>query len=303
MSLFVKVASVLFHTKANRGEARAQETVLQETANVLSELEGYGLDLVVFSEGVAATGQGIGDAEALDSPGPFLNLYMDFAASQVCHVAGSVKLAENGRVYNSLAFIGPGGHSLGAYHKVNLTLDEIDIGLSSGREAVVIETPVWRLGGIICFDLNFSDLRDQYRRMRPDILAFASMYHGGLVQRVWAYECRSYFVSALPFIGGGILDPFGRPMKLTDCYTSAAMATINLDRAMVHLDYNRDKFPEIEKKYLGEIVVDIPPNVGSALILSLTEKRTAADVVEEFELELLDDYFQRALEANAQNRV
>ena len=303
MAHFVRVASVLFDTRADRGGTGSHDLVLEETANVLAGLRGYGLDLVVLSEGIAAIGQGVEDAEAIDSPGPFLSLYMDFAASEKCHIAGSVKLAENDRTYNSLAFVGPEGTVLGAYHKVNLTLNEIEIGLSSGRQAVVVDTPIGRLGGIICFDLNFSDLRNQYRRVRPDILAFASMYHGGLMQQVWAYECQSYVVSALPFIGGGILDPFGRSLKLTDCYTPVAMTTLNLDRAMVHLDHNREKFPEIEKKYLGEVIIDTPPNIGSALVVSLTEKRTAADVVEEFELELLDDYFQRAREANARNRI
>jgi hypothetical protein len=122
------------------------------------------------------------------------------------------------------------------------------------------------------------------------------------MQEMWAYECRSYFVSALYFMDCGILDPFGRPMKLTDCYSPVARATINLDRAMVHLDYNRDKFPEIEKKYLGEIVIDTPPNIGSALIFSNSERISAMDVVREFKLELLDDYFVRSLALNAKNR-
>ena len=74
------------------------------------------------------------------------------------------------------------------------------------------------------------------------------------------------------------------------------------DRAMVHLDYNCEKFPEIEKKYLGEVVIDIPANVGSGLLYSLSDKRTALDVVREFEFELLDAYFPRAMRANEENR-
>jgi len=219
-------------------------------------------------------------------------------------VAGSAKLREGNNVYNSLAFIGPEGRVLGAYHKVNLTVGEIkEHGLRSGSHAAVVDTPVGRLGGAICFDLNFDEVRNEYRRLKPDILCFASNYHGGLMQAVWAYQCRAYFVSALPFFGAGILDPFGRPIKLTDCYSSVARATINLDRVMVHLDDNRARFPDIERKYRGEVVVDIPPDIGPALIFSLTEKRTAMDVVREFGLELIDDYFARSLAANAANRA
>jgi hypothetical protein len=128
------------------------------------------------------------------------------------------------------------------------------------------------------------------------------MYHGGLMQQVWAYECRSYLVSALPFIGGGILDPFGRAIALTDCYNSVAVADVNLDRVMVHLDFNRDRFPDIKRRYQDEVDIDVPPDIGPALITSRSNKRTAQEIAEEFELELLDAYFERSLQANRRNR-
>ena len=78
---------------------------------------------------------------------------------------------------------------------------------------------------------------------------------------------------------------------------------VNLDRAMVHLDLNWPKFPEIERKYGDEVRIDIPPNLGPALIYSESDKRTAMDIVREFGLELLDDYFERSVKMNAANRT
>ncbi|OGV52865.1 MAG: hypothetical protein A2017_17030 [Lentisphaerae bacterium GWF2_44_16] len=302
MSRFVNVATVLFSTCAERGKKDAKDILLRETKAVLESMKGYGFDLVVFSEGVEAFGQTVDEAEELKNPGPFLKMYMEFAASEKCHVAGSIKIAENGKAHNSIAFIDAEGKALGAYHKNNLTAGEIEMGLNSGGKAVTVDTAIGRIGGIICFDLNFEDIRKQYMKLKPDIMAFASMYHGGLMQAQWAYQCRSFFVSALPFTGGGILDPFGRALALTDCYTSIASARINLDRVMVHLDYNREKFPEIRRKYKGDVIVDIPPNIGPALIYSMTDKRSAMDVVREFGLELMDDYMERSITANKNNR-
>lgn len=302
MARYVNVASVQFATKSERDAPDAAKIVLEETRGVLESLKGYGLDLVVFCEGVEAHGLTIETAEEADNPGPFLQTYGEFAVAEGCHVAGSAKIREGDAVYNSIAFIDPAGKVLGAYHKVNLTIGEIDDGLRSGSHAVVVDTAIGRIGGAICFDLNFEGVRHEYRALKPDIITFASMYHGGLMQQMWAYECRSFFVSSLPFHGCGVLDPFGRPLKLTDCYSPVARATINLDRAMVHLDYNREKFADLEKKYLGEVVVDIPPNIGPALIYSLTDRVTAMDVVKEFGLELIDDYFARSRERNARNR-
>ncbi len=303
MAHFVKVAAVQFNTKAKRGAPDAHATVLDETQKALKNLEGYGLDLVVTCEGVESIGQSIEQAEGATQPGPYLKAYANFAKKERCHVAGSIKLREGNKVYNSIAYLGPDGDYLGAYHKVNLTPPEIERGLTSGPGPVVIETKIGRIGGAICFDLNFLEIRQAYEALKPDILTFPSAYHGGLMQGAWAYFCRSFFVSALPMEGSGILDPFGRPVDLTHCYTNVAMATINLDRVMVHLDFNRKHFSEIRKKYQDEVRVDVPPHIGCALIYSLTEKRTAMDIVTEFDLELLDDYFDRALAGNAKNRA
>lgn len=301
MSQYVNVASVMFDGALLREESK-REAILKWSKEKLNSLEGYGLDLVVFSEAMVFA-QTLDQAEELDKPGELLKTYMAFAEKEKCHVAGALRCAENGKIYNSLAFIGPDGAPLGVYHKVNLTLGAIEKGETSGSSAVVVDTAIGRLGGVICFDLNFEALRQEYRVLKPDILCFSSMYHGGLMQEMWAYDCRSFFVSSLPFPGCGILDPFGRPLKLSDCYTSVPKATVNLDRAMVHLDFNCAKFPEIEKKYLGEVAIDIPPNIAPALIYSLTDKRSAMDIVKEFELELLDDYFERSLKANAANKA
>ena len=242
MARFVKIASVLFDLEHMRGHPDVAETVLRDTTEKLNGLAGTGLDLVVLSEGVESLGQTPASAETTGEPGPYLNLYSEFASSAQCHVAGSIKLREGDAVYNSVVFVAPEGEVLGAYHKSNLTLGELELGLSPGKGAVVVDTAIGRFGGAICFDLNFEWLRRQYRELAPDILVFPSMYHGGLMQRVWAYECRAFFVSALPFHGGGIVDPLGVPLVATDCYTSVARARVNLDRAVVHLDINRDKF-------------------------------------------------------------
>lgn len=161
---------------------------------------------------------------------------------------------------------------------------------------------IGRLGDAICFDLNFEELRQQYARLQPDILTVASEFHGGLAQAMWAHTCRAFFVSALPFHGGGILDPFGRPQALTDCYSAVARTRINLDRVMVHMDYNRAKFREIERKYGAEDRIDVPPNIGSALLYSASEARSAIDIAREFGLILLDDYFIESARVNARQR-
>ena len=59
-----------------------------------------------------------------------------------------MKLVENGHAYNSIVFIGPEGDVAGVYHKVNLTISEIEIGLKSSQRAVVVDTSIWKSRGV-----------------------------------------------------------------------------------------------------------------------------------------------------------
>ena len=81
MSKYVKIASVLFDQEHLRNQPGAREEVLKETRRKLDDLKGYGLDLVVLSEGIEAVAQKLEDAEEIGHPGPLLKIYMDFASS------------------------------------------------------------------------------------------------------------------------------------------------------------------------------------------------------------------------------
>lgn len=302
MSKFVKIASPLFANEGARDDPSGRELVLREIRKHFESIRGLGVDLIVFSEGVEAVGQTMDQAESFDDPGAILNAYSEFAKTERCHVAGSVKFKDDKGIHNSIAYIDDEGSPLGVYHKVFLTQGELEAGLVPGQGGVVVDSKIGRLGGAICFDLNFPELRRQYQSKRLDLITFASMYHGGLAQGIWAYECQSFLVSALPFHGGGVVNPHGAVVAATDCYNAVAMATVNLDRIMVHLDFNREKFLEMQRQYGDQITLAIPPNIGSAILYSNSDSRTAMDIATEYELEILDDYLRRMRTENEKRR-
>jgi hypothetical protein len=94
-------------------------------------------------------------------------------------VAGSVRLRESGRVYNAVILADGQGRLQALYKKNFLTGGELRDGMSPGCEPGVIETAAGRIGAVVCFDLNYTEMIPQYRRLAPDILVFPSMFHGG----------------------------------------------------------------------------------------------------------------------------
>jgi hypothetical protein len=170
-------------------------------------------------------------------------------------------------------------------------------GILCGKDAPVIDCDFGRVAMAICFDLNFDQLRLKYAKSKPDLIIFTSMYHGGLMQACWAYSCRSHFVGAIAGRGtpSEIRNPLGKVVASSTNYFDYAVATVNLDCALVHLDYNWERLRRLKAKYGPKVEITDPGYLGSVLVTSEHPTISADEMIKEFEIELLDDYFARSL--------
>ena len=205
---------------------------------------------------------------------------------------------EDGTYRNCTVFISREGEIRGIYNKNHLVIKEYTEGeILYGKDAPVIEMDFGTVGGIICFDLNFEELRAKYEKSRPELLVFSSMYHGGHVQSHWAYTCRSWFVGACSGLPCNVLNPIGEVVASSTNYYPYITSTINLDYAVVHLDENWQKLNDLRKKYGKDVTLHDPGFVGAVLITSESDTVSAMDMVKEFDIELLDSYFERSMDA------
>ena len=228
-----------------------------------------------------------------------LDLFSETARLNGCYLTyPALREAGDGSWRNSLRLIGRDGETVGIYDKNHPTIREIEHNILPGTDAPIFDCDFGRVGAAICFDLNFDRLRKQYAAARPDLVLFSSVYHGGLMQSYWAYSCRAHLVAAIgatPRAPSAIVSPAGETVAATTNYFDHATATFNLDCALVHLDYNRPGLAEMRRKYGADVSVVDPGYLGSVLVSSESDDRTVDDLVAEFDLELLDDYFERAL--------
>lgn len=188
------------------------------------------------------------------------------------------------------------GNTVGVYDKNHLTRGEYEnSGLLFGVDAPLIQCDFGTVACAICFDLNFEELRKRYKPQRPDLIAFSSMYHGGFVQRTWAYDCQAYFVGAVAGIQCDVLSPQGESLASSSCYHPFVNARINLDRELIHLDYNGEKLLNAQKKYKSKIEAYCPNGLGSVLLTSETDEFTVKDVIKEFDMITWRDYYADSL--------
>ena len=225
-----------------------------------------------------------------------LDYFASVARDNNCYIAfGSIHEAKEG-LRNSLILLDRKGEIAGTYDKNFPTIYEMDAGIRPGNKVSVIQCDFGKVALAICFDLNFDELRQQYAKEKPDIVLFSSVYHGGLMQGAWAYSCRSYFVSAIgdTQLPSEILNPLGEVVATSTNYFNYTKATINLDYKVVHLDYNWDKLTKLKAKYGDAVIIHDPGKIGSVMVISEDKNISAAQMIKEFDIELLDDYFNRS---------
>jgi len=207
----------------------------------------------------------------------------------------------DGCMRNRQVFINREGGEDGVYDKNHLVWEEhSESRVSFGESAKLINTDFGKVGGVICYDLNFDELREQYVKLRPELLVFSSMYHGGFVSRNWAYTCRSYFVGSVQQRQGYIVNPLGEVIAESNPYTDYLTAEINLDYVLAHIDYNWTKLQAMQEKYRSLVEVEVPRGLGCVMITSNSDRVSAYEMAKEFDIELLDDLFARGRKQRAE---
>jgi predicted amidohydrolase len=226
------------------------------------------------------------------------DFFAQVAQENSCYIVYSANIElHDGTWRNSSIMIDRKGKIAGIYNKNHPTIGEMDRGILSGRDAPIIECDFGRVAFVICFDLNFDELRLKYVKAKPDLIIFSSTYHGGLMQTYWAYSCRSHFVGAIASRAkpSQIRNPLGEVIASNTDYFDFTVATVNLDCALIHLDENWRRLRAMKEKYGTKVKITDPGWLASVLIASEHEKISIEEMIDEFEIERLDDYFARSL--------
>lgn len=223
------------------------------------------------------------------------NCFAKVARENKCYIVYSAaRETADGSLRNSSVMLDRKGDVVAVYDKNYPTTGEIDKGIVPGSDIAIAECDFGSVGFAICFDLNFDELRMRYAKAKPDLMVFTSMYHGGLMQGYWAYSCRCHFVGAVAGLPCEIRNPLGEVIASNTNYFDFAVTTVNLDSCLAHLDFNWGRLKSLKAKYGPKVIITDPGYLGSVLISSRDKNNSVGMMTSEFDIELLDDYFNRA---------
>jgi len=263
------------------------EAVLQRAARL-------GAQVVAVPETYHHTGlPGTCEEQAQPLDGPSLTRMAGQAKRHGVHLIWPLYTREEGRIYNSSVLLAPDGERIGVYHKMFPTDGEIASGITPGDGPKVFDTALGRFGMTICFDMNFPEIMQGTADAGAEVIFFSSAYRGGLQARIWAFLTGTYIVTAILGLGGQIVDLSGHVL-VESTYEALITRRINLDRRLMHMDYNWGKMDEILARYGPRVSIDFFTPEAVWAIGSESDQFTVEDIIREFGLEQRPDYFERS---------
>jgi hypothetical protein len=250
---------------------------------------------VCLPETFTGLGLGIKDwiASAETVPGPTTEALAKIAAKYRSYVICPMLERHGDKTYSSVILLDRAGGIVGTYRKMYPPIGEMDAGITPGSEPVVLETEFGPVGFVIGFDLYFREVMEGLKSKGAKLVFFPSMYPGGLQLSIWAHELSFFMASAFIGNGSSIVDPLRRKLVVSNSYMPIISRVINLDYEVLHCDNNSRKWETIKRKYGSGVDLDITEPEDIFVLYSNLKDITAQGIIQEFELEARDGYFER----------
>lgn len=280
----------------------------------MDDIAGLRPDIICLPE--LFSSMWVSDAKKLDeyaederSGGPVSDLLSAYAKKHSCYVVCPVITKKGGHFYNTSLLIDRMGKIAGAYHKAHPTKDEIlpDQAFRGGGTTPgaigqsILKTDFGSVGLLICYDANWDESWENYRRQGAEIIFFSSAFPGGRMLNHYALRNNCYIVSAT---GGDarVIDMSGNDLDITSEFVRYAWRKINLEKVNVTTWPTRDRLPDVFSKYGTRLNIKVWDRTDVITIESVDPDLKVADVLKEFDIPTYSDSLRKETEVQRQYR-
>ena len=251
-----------------------------------------GADLIVLPET-------LGDTKEQTMDSPIIAAAAEKARAHRTYVVAPIYRKDGEKLYNSAVLLDRGGRVAGIYDKAFPVLMEYKDHpalVPGSADPPVFETDFGKVGCAICFDANFPELWKRLGDKGAELVVFPSAYSAGNTLQEHALINHFYVVSSTwngdcivcDITGKRILDEKGEGIHVS-------RITLDLDRSIFHLDYNREKRDRLLRDHPGSVAADDSVSREGWFVLQAQKPGVSVKALaKEYGLETLQDYISRS---------
>lgn len=247
----VRVATVRLRPE---GTGSPAESVSRFVAAVDAEVRPGDADVILLPEGVTVVGTGRSYVDVAESvPGPTTGRLSDLARRHRAWVAAGLYEREGPVLYNTAVLLDRDGRLAGRYRKVYLPREELEGGLSAGREYPVFETDFGRVGLMICWDVQYADPARALALRGAELILMPIWGGSQLLGRARALENHVFLATSGYDYPASIVDPNGEVLTSQEVDGTVAVAEIDLEKR-----YSDQWLGHMRGRFFREVRLDVP---------------------------------------------
>ena len=294
----VRVASFGLNERQLRG--MTQNQMADVVISKIDSVKDYHPDLIVFPEAFLKTGGDINNSEWENITTNLLERLKNCARMLRSYVVAP--LYEKVRAYpefkyNTTYLIDRTGEIIGKYRKVHTVETETSLNkVLPGNEIPVFDTDFGRIGIQTCFDIGWREGWRQLAEAGAKLVIWTAAYDGGNLLNTYAAYHMYYVVSSVRTDHAQIIDSTGRTIAEGSRWNGLAIADIDLETTLFHIDNQYMKIDDIRRK-LGEKVTIRSYSEENVFTIESNDDEWPIDRIKrEFGLLSYIEYHQRATE-------
>ena len=191
-------------------------------------------DIVCLPEAMTRVGNGKTSAEVSEPvPGPSTRFLGELAARHKMWIVAGIYERDGARIYNTAVLLARDGTLAGKYRKVCLPDEEIEAGITPGKDYPVFDTDFGRVGMMICWDVHFPEVARELAARGAEVILLPIWGGKEVLAQARAMENQVYVVASGFNFRTGIFDRAGTRIADAAKDPEVLLAEVDLNQRTV----------------------------------------------------------------------